>query len=177
MLIRKTPTAKRENYVYRFEDGSRVVIEGGEAMDKWIKMLHSLDDAEVYNNIKNGRPPVENWEKESIERWKEEHPDEDLEKNWSLSMDSLLDIDNVDDSLHALQLSEKVAEDIDSLSELVREKVIELTVPYQELYRLYYIEGYSQEEIARLQNISQKNVCVKLGKLKKHLVKLCRERI
>lgn len=170
MLIRKTPTAKRENYVYRFEDGSRVVIEGGEAMDKWIKMLHSLDDAEVYNNIKNGRPPVENWEKESIERWKEAHPDEDLVKNWSLSMDSLLDIDNVDDSLHALQLSEKAVEDIDSLSELVREKVMELSDLYQDLYQLYYLDGYSQSEIALMKNVSQYAISKRLTKLQ-HLLK------
>ena len=63
------------------------------------------------------------------------------------------------------------------MCEMVREKVMELTDAYQELYRLYYIEGYSQEEIARIQNISQKNVCVKLGKLKKHLIRLCREKI
>lgn len=170
MLIRKTPTAKRENYVYRFEDGSRVVIEGGEAMDKWIKMLHSLDDAEVYNNIKNGRPPVEKWEKESIERWKEAHPDEDLVKNWSLSMDSLLDIDNVDDSLHALQLSEKAVEDIDSLSELVREKVMELSDLYQDLYQLYYLDGYSQSEIALMKNVSQYAISKRLTKLQ-HLLK------
>lgn len=169
MLIRKTPTAKRENYVYRFEDGSRVVIEGGEAMEKWIKMLHSLDDAEVYNNIKNGRPPVENWEKESIERWKKEHPDEDLEKNWSLSMDSLLDIDNVDDSHHALQLAEKATEEADSFSELVMEKVVELNEFQQELFSLYFLEGYSQDEIAEMKNVSQCVISRNISRIRKYL--------
>lgn len=175
MLIRKTPTVERENYVYRFEDGSKVVIEGGEAMDKWIKMLHSLDDAEVYNNIKNGKPPIENWEKENIERWKEEHPGEDLDKNWSLSMDGLVLTDNPDSSIYAKELFEKTTDELDPIRERVFEKVLELTDSYQELFRLYYIEGYSQEEIARLQSINQKNVCIKLGKLKKHLIRMCHE--
>ena len=110
------------------------------------------------------------WEKESIERWKEAHPDEDLVKNWSLSMDSLLDIDNVDDSLHALQLSEKAVEDIDSLSELVREKVMELSDLYQDLYQLYYLDGYSQSEIALMKNVSQYAISKRLTKLQ-HLLK------
>lgn len=55
----KTPTSERDNYVYRFNDGKFSVIgEEGEA-EVWIKSLHSFDDANVYNNIKNSRPRLE----------------------------------------------------------------------------------------------------------------------
>ena len=56
MLFRKTPTSEGDNYVYRFDDGKISVIAEGSEAEVWIKSLHSLDDAEVYNNIKNSRP-------------------------------------------------------------------------------------------------------------------------
>ena len=58
MLFRKTPTNERGNYVYRFNDGTVSVIAEGNEAEVWIKSLHSLDDAEVYNNIKNSRPQL-----------------------------------------------------------------------------------------------------------------------
>ena len=175
MLIRKTPTAERENYVYRFEDGSKVVIDGGDAMDKWIKMLHALDDAEVYNNIKNGKPSVENWEKESIERWKEEHPNDDMLKNWSLSMEGLMDSGNTDNTHYALLLSRNSTEEVDPMREQVLEKVLELTDSYQELYRLYFIEGYSQAEIAHMQNVNQRTVSKKIIRIQNRLKSMLRK--
>lgn len=46
MLFRKTPTSERENYAYRFNDGTvSVIAEGGETA-VWIKANCSMDDAE-----------------------------------------------------------------------------------------------------------------------------------
>ena len=90
-------------------------------------------------------------------------------------MDGLVLTDNPDSSIYAKELFEKTTDELDPIRERVFEKVLELTDSYQELFRLYYIEGYSQEEIARLQSINQKNVCIKLGKLKKHLIRMCHE--
>ena len=59
MLFRKTPTSERGNYVYRFSDGMVSVIAEGDEAAVWIKSLHSFDDAEVYNNIKNSRPQLD----------------------------------------------------------------------------------------------------------------------
>ena len=46
----------------------------------WIKSLQSFDDAEVYNNIKNSRPQLEDWQKKAVEEWKAQHPGEEPEK-------------------------------------------------------------------------------------------------
>ncbi len=111
MLFRKTPTSERGNYVYRFSDGMVSVIAEGDEAAVWIKSLHSFDDAEVYNNIKNSRPQLEPWQKKALEEWKAQHP----------------------------------GEEPDPLKELLYEILSRLPEDDQELYRLYYVEGYSQE--------------------------------
>ena len=158
MLFRKTPTNERGNYVYRFNDGTVSVIAEGSEAEIWIKSLHSLDDAEVYNNIKNSRPQIEAWQKKALEEWKAQHPGEEPEKNWNLSMDGLMMTENPDTSTYAKQLAEKTAEESDPLKELLYEMVSMLPEEDQELYRLYYTEGYSQEEIAGMLHISQQAV-------------------
>ncbi len=67
MLFRKTPTSERDNYVYRFNDGTVSVIAEGSEAEVWIRSLHSFDDGEVYNNIKNSRPQLESWQKKALE--------------------------------------------------------------------------------------------------------------
>ena len=77
MKFVKTATANRGTYTYTFIDidGECKNVElvpgkdGVTAAD--IKMLHSMDDAEVYNNIKNCKPAVQDWEKPAIEDWKD----------------------------------------------------------------------------------------------------------
>ena len=119
MLFRKTPTSERGNYVYRFSDGMVSVIAEGDEAAVWIKSLHSFDDAEVYNNIKNSRPQLESWQKKALEEWKAQHPGEEPEKNWNLSMDGLMMTENPDTSTYAKQLAEMAAEEPDPLKELL----------------------------------------------------------
>ena len=69
MLFRKTPTSERGNYVYRFNDGTVSVIAEGSEAEVWIRSLHSFDDAEVYNNIKNSRPQLEPWTRTGTCQW------------------------------------------------------------------------------------------------------------
>ena len=127
MLFRKTPTSERGNYVYRFSDGMVSVIAEGDEAAVWIKSLHSFDDAEVYNNIKNSRPQLEPWQKKALEEWKE----------------------------------------------LLYEILSRLPEDDQELYRLYYVEGYSQEEIAEMKDVSQNTISKKLRRIKKQLTEMC----
>ena len=177
MLFRKTPTSERGNYVYRFNDGTVSVIAEGSEAEVWIKSLHSLDDAEVYNNIKNSRPQVEFWQKKALEEWKAQHPGEEPEKNWNLSMDGLMMTENPDTSIYAKQLAEKTAEESDPMKELLYEMVSMLPEEDQDLYRLYYTEGYSQEEIAEMKGVSQNTVSKKLRRIKKQLTEMCRKEI
>ena len=46
MLFRKTKQGQRDNYVYRFNDGTVSVITEGSVEEVWIKSLHSFDDAD-----------------------------------------------------------------------------------------------------------------------------------
>lgn len=177
MLFRKTPTNERGNYVYRFNDGTVSVIAEGSEAEVWIKSLHSLDDAEVYNNIKNSRPQIEAWQKKALEDWKAQHPGEEPEKNWNLSMDGLMMTENPDTSTYAKQLAEKTAEESDPLKELLYEMVSMLPEEDQDLYRLYYTEGYSQEEIAEMKGVSQNTVSKKLRRIKKQLTEMCRKAV
>ncbi|MBR3537850.1 MAG: sigma-70 family RNA polymerase sigma factor [Eubacterium sp.] len=141
------------------------------------KTLHSLDDAEAYNNIKNSRPQLEAWQKKALEEWKARHPGEEPEKNWNLSMDGLMMTENSDTSTYAKQLAEKAAEESDPLKELLYEMVSTLPEEDQDLYRLYYTEGYSQEEIAEMKGVSQNTVSKKLRRIKKQLTEMCRKAV
>ena len=166
MLFRKTPTSERDNYVYRFNDGTVSVIAEGSEAEVWIQSLHSLEDAEVYNNIKNSRPQLESWQKKALEEWKAQHPGEEPEKNWNLSMDGLMMTENPDTSIYAKQLAEMTAEEPDPQKELLYEKLSELPE-----------EGYSQEEIAEMKGVSQNTVSKKLRRIKKQLTEMCRKAV
>ena len=177
MLFRKTPTSERGNYVYRFNDGTVSVITEGSEAEIWIKSLHSFDDAEVYNNIKNSRPQLESWQKKAVEEWKAQHPGEEPEKNWNISMDGLMKTENQDTSIYARQLAEMTAEEPDPQKELLYEKLAELPEEDQDLYRLYFTEGYSQEEIAEKKGVSQNTISKKLRRIQKTLTEMCRKEI
>lgn len=177
MLFRKTPTSERGNYVYRFDDGTVSVIADGSGAEVWIKSLHSLDDANVYNNIKNSRPKLEPWQKKALEEWKAQHPGEEPDKNWNLSMDGLMKTENPDTSIYAKQLAEMTAEDPDPLKELLYEKLSEFPEEDQELYRLYYVEEYSQKDIADMKGVSQNTISKKLRRITKQLTEMCRKEI
>lgn len=47
----------------------------------------------------------------------------------------------------------------------------------QDLYRLHYTEGYSQEEIAEMKGVSQNTVSKKLRRIKKQLTEMCRKAV
>ena len=173
MKFRKTPANQRGNYRYRI-DGRRVeIITAKEAEVEMIKRLHALDDAEVYNNINNSRPPIEPWQKKAIDEWKKMHPGEEPEKNWNLSLDGLLETSDTDCSIYARQVAEAVAGDTDRLKEILYEVVEELSPAEKELYRLRYREEYSQEEIAGIMGVSQNTISKRIRKLEVKLKEQC----
>ncbi|MEE3462421.1 MAG: sigma-70 family RNA polymerase sigma factor [Lachnospiraceae bacterium] len=94
-----------------------------------------------------------------------------------MSMDGLMMTENPDTSIYAKQLAEMTAEEPDPQKELLYEKLSELPEDDQELYRLYYTEGYSQEEIAEMKGVSQNTISKKLRRVKKQLAEMCRKAV
>ena len=92
-------------------------------------------------------------------------------------MDGLMMMENPDTSTYAKQLAEMAAEELDPLKEFLYEILSRLPEEDQELYRLYYTEGYSQEEIAELKGVSQNTISKKLRRIKKQLTEMCRKAV
>ena len=61
-------------------------------------------------------------------------------------------------------------EESDPQKELLYEKLSELPDDDQELYRRYYIEEYSQEEIEKMKGVSQNTIFKKLRRIINRLV-------
>lgn len=154
LRIRKTPTKQRDTYTYITAVGCKVVLYPGrdDVTEAFIKLLHSMDDAEVYNNIKNARPRPSEAEKQKVREWEEHHPGEKVFSNWNLSLDaSILDEDD------SATLGDMIAapEEMDNPDvERLRQIVAMMTERQQQVYRLHLIEGFSVKETAAILGMS-----------------------
>ena len=197
MRIRKTRQDERGVYQYSFQvrtengeyETNTVVLKPGEngvtKLD--IKMLHSMDDSEVYYNLKNARPERTKEEKAAIEVWKQKfisdftkrygyEPNkyiiEDAVKvafprdyNLSLDFDSDGDIDP--DKRFIATIADKSLDEKFEWSERMEEVLSLLTDKQRLVINLMFVEGYRQSEIADLMNISSAAVKKHLDKAKK----------
>ncbi len=201
MRTRKTNSNDRATYKYtscvRNEDGSyseeTIEIKPGEngVTVADIKMLHSMDDSEVYYNNKNLRPTRTAEEKAEIKAWKEEYirhfnlkhgyepnkddvdyaAEEHFPRNYNLSLDFDADGELEVDKSH---LAEALSTTDDygfitndygfEMSEEMEHAFSTLTDKQRQVIRLMFIEGYTQSEIASMLGISSAGV-------KKHLDK------
>ncbi|WP_421778231.1 sigma-70 family RNA polymerase sigma factor [Gardnerella sp. KA00747] len=201
MRTRKTNSNDRATYKYtscvRNEDSSyseeTIEIKPGEngVTQADIKMLHSMDDSEVYYNNKNLRPGRTAEEKAEIRAWKEEYirrfnlkhgyepnkddveyaAEEHFPRNYNLSLDFDADGELEVDKSH---LAEALSTTDDygfitndygfEMSEEMENAFSTLTDKQRQVIRLMFIEGYTQSEIASMLGISSAGV-------KKHLDK------
>ena len=92
-------------------------------------------------------------------------------------MDRLMGTKNPDISTYAKQLAEMTVEEPDLQKELFYEKLSEMPEDDQELYHLYDIGEYSQEEIAKMKGGSQNAIFKMLRRIKKQLIEMCRKEI
>ena len=201
MRTRKTNSNDRATYKYtscvRNEYGSyseeTIEIKPGEngVTEAYIKMLHSMDDSEVYYNNKNLRPTRTAEEKAEIKAWKEKYvkrfeerhgykPNKDdvdyaANKHFLPNYNSSLDFDadgelEVDKSYIAEALS--TTDDYGfsgddygfEMSERTESMLSVLTDKQSQVVKLMFFGGYTQSEIARILGISSAGV-------KKHLDK------
>ncbi|WP_102343591.1 sigma-70 family RNA polymerase sigma factor [Galactobacillus timonensis] len=177
MKLRKTKSNERSTYTYESNDGTRVTIYPGKdgVTELDIKMLHALDDAEVYNNIKNTRPPVEDWQKKAIEEWKNSHPGEEPAKNWNLSLDQMTaneDEGGYGDKFRGLS---DLSKEPDLKKRLAIESIHEVVATFPndqiDLYELYYIKEYSKAEIAEKYHTSRANITQRVNRLEEKIKK------
>ena len=172
MQFRKTPANKRETYTYRSVTGEVFEYGSGDVGAENIRLLHAMDDAAVYNNIKNSKPPVEAWQKEIMKKWKEDHPWEEFRNDWNLSMDGLLEIESPEKSIYALKLADMADEKMDPQKEILYEMVSELPEDMQNLFTLYYIQEMSQQEIADRLGVIQSTIGRRLRRLEERLIQM-----
>lgn len=170
IAYRKTPTAERGVYKYHSVTGAVVLISCENVNLEMIRLLHRMDDNEVNNNIKNSRPTLTAEQKKAIVEWEEQHPGEEVPKNWNLSLDGLLHTDNADHSSYMKELADmQTGDGCDPLRELLHEWIAEMSPDTQKLFHMLYIEERTQSEVALEFGISQRAVSKRKQKLENAL--------
>lgn len=190
MKIRKTKATDRNVYVYKTQKQvsskelveSKVVIRAGEdgVTEEHIKLLHSLDDSEVYFNTKNLHPTRDKAEKKAIADWRKRYIKDfkneygyeptaydvdDLEKevfpaNWNLSLDC------VPEDIAEINFTHVIS-DIDKddfLSDRIDSALNTLTEKQRAIFNLVKIEGYKIKEVAEIFGTSSANIRQQLDK-------------
>lgn len=196
MRIHKTNQKDRGVYKYtttqRTEKGEYVekiiVIKPGEngVTELDIKMLHSMDDSEVYYNLKNARPERTKEEKAEIEKWKqkfvsdfkerygyepnkyiiEDEVKDAFPRDYNLSLDFDADGDIDPNKRFIATIADKSLDESVEWSEHMEEVLSLLTDKQRLVINLMFVEGYKQSEIADLMSISSAAVKKHLDKAK-----------
>ena len=194
MRFHKTRKEERATYSYEYsmadERGGyrtqKLVLKPGEqgVTEALIKRLHSLDDSEVYNNIKNARPSKTTANKEDAAKWREqfttnfitEHgyaPNkEDVDffcrekfpANWAEPIDKGFDDDMGEDKTRLALAISTSQEEENPTADRLHEVMSGMTDRQREVLTLVKLEGYSLTETAAIIGTSIPNV-------KKHLDK------
>lgn len=196
MKIRKTNKKDRGVYKYttteRTEKGAYVEktikLKPGEngVTELDIKILHSMDDSEVYYNLKNARPERTKEEKAEIEVWKQKFVGDFKERHgyepnkyiikdavnyafprdYNLSLDFDADGDIDPDKRLIASISDKESDEMFEWSERMEEVLSLLTDKQRLVINLMFVEEYKQSEIADLMSISSAAVKKHLDKAK-----------
>ena len=140
--------------------------------EAWIKLLHSLDDSEVYYNLKDAHAPVTKEEKQMKREWEEKHPGQAYMNKWNVSLDSLVFEDgHQDKSVLLAEISYSMEEEVSADVERLRDVVETMTDKQKQVYTLHVLEGYSFTEIAKMMKTSVPNVTKHFEKAKEHIRK------
>ena len=177
--FRRTHYTKRTNFEWRFADGSKVKIQPGEdgVTAEHIKKLHSLDDAIVYNNLKNCSRVVENEKYTEGTDFEEAITEESFKAErktkriWHTSFNLQTGDDEISEDKSRIMAqacniygkTEEIPESIEALRALIDEYC---TDKQKMLFRILYIEDNSQTYAAQVLGISDAAV----HKLKNKLI-------
>lgn len=176
----KTPKKQRGCYKYYNAKGELVVAlypgTDTNVSDIHIKLLHSLDDAEVYNNIKNcGSGSVE--KKSGVEIQLDFHKS----ARWVFSLNQLIDEEdrNYKENTRIIEraYAQKEEQCRDTGKEILYEAVGYLGPKEQELFHMYYIQEMTQPEIAKVLGISTPAVQKRRVKMQEQLKEIILKKI
>lgn len=175
MKFHKTGNKNRQTYTYLGLDGRKETLVPGEngITEEFILALHRMDDNEVYNNNKNRKPPVQEWEKPIIEDWKRRHPGEELPERYNVTLDMLTDTDDSDciGDKGAVLLEMTAEEEVPADVERLREVVELLTADQKELYRRVVLEGMSLEDAGKEMGLTSNAVTCRMRRIREFIKK------
>ncbi len=165
MKTRKTRIDQRNAYVYTFADGTTTVLQPGidGVTEADIAMLHRMDDREVENDNGEWKPPLQPWQKKSIEDWVSRHPDKEVPNMTRLSLDVLFDAKSqhnaTDKSTISYLISDTTGGEISEETQMVRDFMdMELTDLQRVVCQRVLIEGARVEDVAESLQISHQAV-------------------
>jgi hypothetical protein len=198
--LKKTDQRKRYSYTYKFpmreqHDGRNVdfieeyeIIPGQDGVsEEDIKTLYSLEDSEVYFNLKARRPMLSAKEKEKIESWKknfitafhtkhgyapsseyvEEAAKETFPRNWIDSLDRILSSseDGCSDKSSALFDLWNLNDNQGSAFERILEIVSALSKEEQEIFQYVILEHHSAANYARMKGRNERVIQRKVKRI------------
>lgn len=157
-----------------------------------IKALYAAEDHEVYENLKTRRPQRTTEEKQQVAAWKEEyirrftaehgyepHPadvnkavDEAFPKNWSASLDEILDGDDdnfAGDKSAILAKAYRTSDSEPGAIEMMDEIASTWSESWQEIYERVLKNGESIVSLARERGVTEGAVRKTLNKIRKNL--------
>lgn len=197
--LMKTPMAQRKTIkYYRYHEDCIEVTEiepGDESVtEEDIRRFYAAEDHEVYENLKACRPQRTAEEKQRIAAWKEEyirkfiakngyapHPadvnsaaDEAFPKNWSVSLDELVEGDGDDDSAAGdksaiLAKAYRSSESAPGAVEMMDEIASTWPESWQEIYERVLKNGETIVSLARERGVIERAVRKTLNKIRKAL--------
>lgn len=195
----KTPWDKRKTirYYRYYEDCIEVTeIEPGDegVTEEDIRRFYSIEDHEVYENLKARRPQRTNEEKAHIAKWKADYirkfkaahgyepnaadvndaADEAFPKNWSTSLDEILDGDGDDDSAagdkSAVLAKAYCSSDSEpGAVEMMDEIASTWPESWQEIYERVLKNGETIVSLARERGVTEGAIRKTLNKIRKAL--------
>ncbi|HEY9059191.1 MAG TPA: sigma factor-like helix-turn-helix DNA-binding protein [Pseudobacteroides sp.] len=174
MKFKKTPSNKRGTYTYYGVNGKVTVRPGKDGITEVdIKLLHSLDDNEVYTNIKNSRPKMDKQEKAAVKEWEEAHPGEVAPKNWNISIDASDGEDGTsqDKSKVLEEAYYSLEKEVSPAVERLRDVVETLTKEQQELYQMVVIQSMTLTEAAEVLGTSIPNIHKRINRIYEQIKK------
>lgn len=186
--MHKTSKSHRNTYKVRDEQGQVICeLSSGEhgVTAEDIRNAHSVDDIEVYENLKSFCPKFPDWLQKDIETWKEHEREKFIadfgrEPRWDelprykhlVSLDDFMDSEKYGDNCNILaeELLRQQKTDPPEVEEL-RELVATFPPSWQEIYWLVLIVGMPVAQVARTRGVTDMAIHKTVKKIRNRIAK------